>query len=144
MKRLFLAIALSLLIPATAHAQGEFRARVTEVLSGNTLTVREAGRGNLLVRLAGVDVPGRWRPFAAKSRESLRSLTRYKLVTVIPRSRDRYGRMTATVLVDDLDAGLEQIRRGMAWVADGAVLPDYATAEADAERAELGVWSQRP
>jgi endonuclease YncB( thermonuclease family) len=143
MKRLFIVTALAVLIPAGAHAQGEFRARVTEVHNGNTLTVRELRGGNLLISLAGVDVPRRWRPFAAKSRESLRSLTRYKQVIIIPRSHDRHGRMTATVLVDDLDVGLEQIRRGMAWLSDGVDLPGYAMAEAEAQRAEVGVWSQR-
>lgn len=143
MKRLFIATALALLIPAGARAQDEFRARVTEVHNGNTLTVRHFRGGNLLIRLEGVDVPGRWRPFAAKSRESLRSLTKYKQVTIIPRSHDRYGRMTATVLVDDLDVALEQIRRGLAWVPDDIDLSEYAMAEADAERAALGVWSQR-
>jgi endonuclease YncB( thermonuclease family) len=143
MKRLFIAAALVLVTSSAARAQGEFRARVTEVHTGNTVTVRELRGRNLLVRLEGVDVPGRWRPFAARSRESLRALTRYKLVTVIPRSHDRHGRMTATILVDEVDVGLEQIRRGMGWVAEGVDRSDYATAEADAERAEVGVWSQR-
>jgi endonuclease YncB( thermonuclease family) len=143
MKRLFIAAVLVIVTSSAARAQGEFRARVTEVHNGNTVTVRELRGGNFLVRLEGVDVPKRWRPFAAKSRESLRALTKYKLVTIIPRSHDRYGRMTATVLVDEVDVGLEQIRRGMGWVADGVDRPDYATAEAEAERAEVGVWSQR-
>lgn len=138
------ALVLLLFTAVTASAQ-EFRARVAEVHSGNIITVQEPGRRtSAVVRLEGVAVPGRWRPYAAKSRESLRALVKYKVVTVIPRAADRYGRLTATVLLDDLDVGLEQIRRGMAWydAADGD-LPAYEAAEADAERQRLGLWSQR-
>lgn len=142
MKRV--ALALLLLTAATASAQ-ELRARVSEVYSGNTMTVQEIGRrGSIVVHLEGVAVPGRWRPFAAKSRESLRALVKYKQVTVIPRAQDRYGRLTATVLVDGLDVGLEQIRRGLAWYEpDAADLPDYEAAEADAEREGRGLWATR-
>lgn len=138
------ALALLLLTAVTASAQ-EFRARVSEVHTGNTITVQEVGRRTSeVIRLEGVAVPGRWRPYAAKSRESLRALVKYKVVTVIPRSDDGYGRLTATVLLDDLDIGLEQIRRGMAWYDPGrADLPGYEDAEADAERQGLGLWAQR-
>src|SRR5688572_836581 len=103
MKRLGLLLA-TLFVAATASAES-YRARVTEVHNGNTISVRDIVGGTALVRLEGIEVPGRWRPFAAKSRESLRALVKHKQVTIIPRSRDRYGRMTATVLIDDLDAG---------------------------------------
>ena len=142
MKRVVLS--LLLLTAVTASAQ-EFRARVSEVHSGNVITVREIGRRTAaVIQLEGVAVPGRWRPFAAKSRESLRALVKYKQVTVIPRSHDRYGRLTATVLLDDLDVGLEQIRRGLAWYDPHAAdLPAYEAAEAEAERARVGLWARR-
>ena len=141
MKRL---LVLLLLAAGPASAQ-EFRARVAEVHTGNTITVQEIGRRTSeLVRLEGVAVPGRWRPYAAKSRESLRALVKYKQVTIIPRFSDRYGRITAIVLLDDLDVGLEQIRRGLAWCdAEAHALPEYAAAEADAERQGRGVWAGR-
>ena len=142
MKRLGLLLAM-LFLTASASAES-YRARVTEVHNGNTISVRDIAGGTALVRLEGIEVPGRWRPFAAKSRESLRALVKHKQVTIIPRSRDRYGRMTATVLIDDLDAGLEQIRRGMAWYDhDAARVREYELAEEEAERAGVGVWSRR-
>ena len=132
-----------LFFAVTASAEG-YRARVTEVHNGNTISVRDVVGDTALVRLEGLEVPARWRPFAAKSRESLRALVKHKQVTIIPRSRDRYGRMTATVLVEDLDAGLEQIRRGMAWYApDDGDVPEYEAAEAEAEREGRGLWSRR-
>jgi endonuclease YncB( thermonuclease family) len=142
MKRL---LPLLLLAAFSASAQ-EFRARVAEVHNGNTVTIQEIGRPRSyeVVRLEGITVPGRWRPFAARSRESLRALVKYKQVTVIPRSSDRNGRMTATILLDDLDVALEQIRRGMAWYSpDSQNLPEYQAAEADAERERRGLWSER-
>lgn len=141
MKRL---LPLLLLVAVSASAQ-EFRARVSEVHNGNTISIQEPGRrGTGIVRLEGVSVPGRWRPFAAKSRESLRALVKYKQVTIIPRSADGYGRMTATVLLDGLDVGLEQIRRGLAWYEpQGHDLAEYEAAEADAEREGRGLWAER-
>jgi endonuclease YncB( thermonuclease family) len=145
MKRLLpLLLLIAVSTPVSAMAQ-EFRARVSEVHNGNTISIHEPGRrGTEIIRLEGVSVPGRWRPFAAKSRESLRALVKYKQVTIIPRSTDRYGRMTATVLLDDLDVGLEQIRRGLAWYeTEGHDLAGYEAAEADAEREGRGPWAER-
>lgn len=127
-------------LAATASAQG-YRARVTEVHNGHTITVRDIVGGTELVRLDGVQSPGRWRPFAARSRESLRALVKHKQVTIIPRSTGR-GRVTATVLIDDLDVGLEQIRRGLAWYDSDTGIREYEDAEAEAERERRGVWSR--
>jgi endonuclease YncB( thermonuclease family) len=134
-----------LLLTAVSASAQEFRARVSEVLNGNTIAVQELGRrGSQVVSIEGIVVPGRWRPYAAKSRESLRALVKYKQVTILPRPGGRYGRMTATVLLDDLDVGLEQIRRGLAWSSDDdGVHPDYEAAEADAEREGRGLWAER-
>lgn len=128
-------------LAATASAQG-YRARVTEVHNGHTITVRDVAGRTELVRLEGVESPGRWRPFAAQSRESLRALVKHKQVTIVHRSDDRYGRVTATVLIDDLDVGLEQIRRGLAWYNRHADIREYEDAEAEAERGRRGVWSR--
>ena len=127
-------------LAATASAQG-YRARVTEVHNGHTITVRDFVGRTELVRLEGVESPGRWRPFAAKSRESLRALVKHKQVTIIPRTHDR-GRVTATVLIDDLDVGLEQLRRGLAWYDRDTGIREYEDAEAEAERERRGVWSR--
>ena len=129
-------------LAATASAQA-YRARVTEVHNGHTITVRDVvGQRTEIVRLDGVESPGRWRPFAAKSRESLRALVKHKQVTIIPRSNDHSGRITATVLIDDLDVGLEQIRRGLAWYSRDSGIREYEDAEAEAERERKGVWSR--
>ena len=137
-------LALLFLTTLTASAQ-EFRARVSEVHNGNTISIQEVGRrGTELVHLEGIVVPGRWRPFAAKSRESLRELVKYKVVTIIPRGHSRFGRITATVLLDNLDVGLEQIRRGLAWYEqEGSHIPAYEAAEAEAERQGVGLWAPR-
>lgn len=127
-------------LAATASAQG-YRARVTEVHNGHTITVRDIVGRTEVVRLDGVESPGRWRPFAAKSRESLRALVKHKQVTIIPRTHGR-GRVTATVLIDDLDVGLEQLRRGLAWYDRDTGIREYEDAEAEAERERRGVWSR--
>jgi len=61
---------------------------------------------------------------------------------------DRYGRAVCRVIVDGVDVGLEQIRRGYAWhyvkyaheqrAADRA---SYSRAESEARSASAGLWS---
>jgi endonuclease YncB( thermonuclease family) len=140
MKRLLAALVLT---AVSASAQ-ELRVRVTEVHNGNTISVREPGRqGTLVVRLDSIVVPGRWRPFAARSRESLRQLVKHKQVTLYVRESGG-GRATGTVLLDDLDVGLEQVRRGLAWYEPGDEnLAAYEAAEAEARQSRTGLWSQQ-
>ena len=141
---------LCVLLLATLSASAEeLRGRVDKVYDGDTIYVRYPGRrGGDVVRLEGIDAPERHQAFAAKSRESLREMVRYKTVTVVVRGVDPYGRVIAIVLADDLDVGLEQIRRGMAWHYDffadrqsASARGAYAEAETDAARGERGLWS---
>ena len=70
-----------------------------------------------------------------------------KTVTVDTGKTDRYGREVGKVLVDGVDANLEQLKRGLAWhykayqreqPADDRLA--YAAAEKDAAAARLGLW----
>jgi endonuclease YncB( thermonuclease family) len=144
MKRL---LAVLLLFAATASAE-ELRGRVDQVYDGDTIYVRYPGRrSGDVVRLEGIDAPERHQAFGARSRESLRALVRYKTVTIDVRGRDAYGRLIGLVFLDDLDVGLEQIRRGMAWHYDAfadqqtaAGRAAYGDAEAEAARDSRGLW----
>jgi endonuclease YncB( thermonuclease family) len=146
MKRLLFVLLLAA-VPASAE---ELRARVDQVYDGDTMYVRYPGRrSGDVVRLEGIDAPERHQAFAAKARESLREMVRFKMVTVEVRGVDAYGRVVARVFADDLDVGLEQIRRGMAWHYDffaerqsEGAREAYTDAEAEAVREERGLWSE--
>lgn len=145
MKSLFAVTAFAF-VALTASAADGFRARVTEVYSGDTMAVRELGGRTSLVTLANIGVPRRYDPFAAKSRESLRSLVKHKRVTILPQGRGSRDRYIAVVLIDDLDVGIEQIRRGLAWYAPEGedAVGEYMAAEDEAASARRGIWSQEP
>jgi endonuclease YncB( thermonuclease family) len=147
MKRL---LAVLLLVAATASAD-ELRGRVDQVYDGDTIYVRYPGRrAGDVIRLEGIDAPERHQAFGAKSRESLRALVKYKTVVVDVRGRDAYGRLVGLVFLEDLDVGLEQIRRGMAWHYDAfadrqseGARGAYMDAESEAARDARGLWSEQ-
>lgn len=147
MKRLLVVL---LFVAATASAE-ELRGRVDQVYDGDTIYVRCPGRrGGDVVRLEGIDAPERHQAFGARSRESLRSLVKYKTVIVDVRGRDAYGRLIGLVFLENLDVGLEQIRRGMAWHYDAfadqqsdGVRAAYTDAETEAARGGRGLWSDK-
>ena len=59
--------------------------------------------------------PEKKQPFGDRSKQSLSDLVFDKSVTVETNKRDKYQREVGKVLVDGLDANLEQVKRGMAW-----------------------------
>ncbi len=83
------------------------------------------------------------------SRKHLASIVAGQQVTVEYQKRDRYGRILGKVLVDGIDACLEQVKAGFAWhykkyqheqsVEDQRL---YADAENDARDARLGLWRE--
>ena len=61
--------------------------------------------------------------------------------------QDRYGRTVGKVLVNGVDANLEQVKRGYAWFykkyQNEQPLQDrldYLNAQEDAENSRLGLW----
>lgn len=132
-----------------AHAES-FRAMVTKVSDGDTVVVRDARGRPTTVRLEGIDAPERYQPFSTRSRESLKAMVLRRMVTVIPRDIDAYGRTVGIVLVGTKDAGLEQIREGLAWHyryferrQEFRNRIAYRNAESSARRERRGLWSQK-
>lgn len=122
--------------------------RVVGVSDGDTITVLDADKTQHKIRLAGIDAPEKKQPFGQRSKESLSELVFSKNVTVETDKRDRYGREVGKVLVDGLDANLEQVQRGFAWhykayereqsAIDRQV---YADAENEARAVRRGLWA---
>jgi micrococcal nuclease len=124
-------------LPAYADLTGQ----VIHVADGDTLTL-VINKEWVRARLAGIDAPEANQPFGKLSRESLSDLCFWQQVTVIPKGKDQYGRMFAQVFCGDVDAGAEQVRRGMAWVYDHDVKDnDLQPLQADAKTAKRGLWA---
>jgi endonuclease YncB( thermonuclease family) len=136
-----------LLLALVTHAE-TITGRVVAVADGDTITVLDSTKVQHKIRLAGIDAPEKKQAFGQRSKESLSDLVFDQAVTVETTKRDRYGRKIGTVLVDGLDANLEQVKRGMAWhykAYEREQSPqerqDYAKAEEVARGARIGLWN---
>ena len=139
-------VILALLFGLTCHA-GTIEGRVVAVADGDTVTVLDADKGQHKIRLSGIDAPEKAQAFGNRSKESLSDLVFSKAVTVETEKKDRYGREVGKVLVNGLDANLEQVQRGFAWhykayereqSANDRKL--YDLAESEAKTARRGLW----
>ena len=126
-------------------------ARVVGVTDGDTVTVLDAGNREEKIRVGGIDAPEKKQPFGEKSKQSLSGLVFGKDVRVEWKKRDRYGRIVGQVFVEPsaVDAGLFQVRAGLAWhykKYEGEQSPEdrerYAKAEDDAKASKTGLWGE--
>jgi endonuclease YncB( thermonuclease family) len=120
---------------------------VVAVADGDTVTVLDADKVQHKIRLAGIDAPEKKQDFGQRSKQSLSDLVFSKTVAVETDKKDRYGREIGKVLVNGVDANLEQVQRGFAWhykayereqSANDRKLYDFA--ESEARAAKSGLW----
>lgn len=122
--------------------------RVISVADGDTITDLDNTNTQHKIRLAGIDAPEKSQPFGNASKKSLSDLVYGRHVEVNWQKKDRYGRRVGKVIVDGIDANLEQIKNGMAWFyaryQNEQSLQDrqeYAGAEDYAKKNRLGLWA---
>lgn len=139
---------LALLFSLTCHS-ATIEGRVVGVADGDTVTVLDVDKVQHKIRLAGIDAPEKKQDFGERSKQSLSDLVFSKTVTVETGKTDRYGREVGKVLVDGMDANLEQVQRGFAWhykayqreqAANDRKLYDFA--ESEAKAAKRGLWGE--
>ena len=134
---------LSLCVLFLAHGAGaaELTGRVVSIADGDTLTVL-VERKQVRVRLVDIDAPEKKQPFGTRSRQSLSEICGGKTAQVDVRGKDRYGRTLGRVSCAGVDANVEQVRRGMAWVyvryaPKGSPLN---AVQREAKAAQRGLW----
>lgn len=144
-----------LLLSATASPAQLF-GKVVGVADGDTVTILEESDQQHKVRLAGIDAPERRQAYGDRAKQHLSSLVYGKTVVVVWDKRDRYGRIVGRVLARDcsgltcrysIDAGLEQIKAGLAWhykqyekEQAPAERMRYAALEQEARTRREGLW----
>lgn len=121
--------------------------RVVGIADGDTITVLDSTNTQHKIRLAGIDAPEKKQPFGNNSKKMLSDLVFGKTVDVNWDKRDRYGRLVGKVIVDGVDANLEQIKYGLAWFyrkyQNELTQNDrlaYLQAEENAKKSRLGLW----
>ena len=143
---LFVILFALLLPPATGAV--EWVGTVVGIADGDTLTLLDGSKTLHRIRIDAIDAPERSQPYGQRARQSLVDLANGRGARAECAKTDRYGRAVCRVIVDGLDVGLEQVRRGLAWyyvkyareqTAD--VRLHYAQAEIDARTARVGLWT---
>lgn len=143
--RIMLLVA-SLLLTHTSAAD-TLQGRVVGVSDGDTVTLLDDSNTQFKIRLMGIDAPEKKQAFGSRSKESLSALVFNKQVIVEYNKKDKYGRTVGKILVDGVDANLEQIKAGLAWhykkyqkeqSLDDRSIYDQAEEQARAER--RGLW----
>lgn len=140
MKRQFLLLALCLGI--SGHAAADFSGRVVKVADGDTVTVLDAGKQQVRVRLASIDAPEKRQAFGTRSQQHLSTLVFGKDVQVIEQGRDRYGRTIGVLRVGNSNINRAMVSAGLAWAytdyLNDKAMPGY---EQRARQARRGLWA---
>lgn len=128
---------------ATLPEFADWRGTVTYVVDGDTLYVRPAdSRKSVSVRIDGIDAPEICQSGGVQAREELRTRVLGQQVLVHPKANDRYGRLVASIVMDNVDQGGQMVAAGQAWAFRfSAGRGPYAPHQRYAEAARLGVFS---
>ena len=151
-------ISLILYSPALADT---LQGRVVKIADGDTVTIVDDGGMKHRIRLMGIDAPEKNQSYGDVSTQGLIELVSGKTVTIEYEKRDRYKRIVGKVLVDPpgdvfcmaldcvkkIDAGLEQIKFGLAWHYKFYQMEQseedrrlYSEAELEARIKQIGLW----
>ncbi len=124
--------------PALAHALSGV---VVSVHKGDTLTLLD-GERKLVVRLAEIDAPGLRQSFGERSKQALEEMCLGKQAEVSLIDAKGTG-TSGRVLCEGVDAGAEQVAKGLAWVSKrrAASTSPLFFLQNQAQRNREGLWS---
>jgi len=142
---ILIALHLATAIASAATLHG----RVVSIADGDTITVLDAQHVQHKIRLQGIDAPESRQSFGQPSKRNLSTLVAGRDVTVEYFKFDRYGRAVGKITVGGVDANLEQVRAGLAWVYtdyEDELTPSdrslYHAAERQARSLHVGLWAE--
>jgi len=127
--------------PALSWA--DFGARVVTVHEGDRLTIHHEGRSETIY-LKDIDCPELKQPYGKQAKHAIAAYVGNREVVVRALKRDRHGRTTAEILLQDgRNVGHELVKEGLAWsrpdTSQGRTLGDV---EELARAAGKGLWSE--
>ena len=128
---------LALALSGAANAQ--LVGVVVGVPDGDTLAVR-IDRQVLNIDLKNVDAPEVGQPYGANARDSLAELCDAKTIALDELGIDRERHIFGEVHRGGIDAGEEQVRRGMAWARPPVAQSPLREMQAKARAAQVGLW----
>jgi endonuclease YncB( thermonuclease family) len=136
------------LVASTHAGTHQIEGRIVGVTDGDTITLLDVDNRQHKIRLDGIDAPESGQPFGRASKQHLAELLANREAVAECSKIDRYQREVCRVLVGGADAGLEQVRAGLAWFFRRyakELPPDrrqrYADMEAQAQAERRGLWA---
>ena len=134
-------IALLPFVASAAMGQTLF-GKVTRVVDGDTVAFKVHKGPVEKVRLADIDTPERDQPWGTEATTALRKWSMTKPARIEVVDTDRYGRLVATLWVDDENINRRLVKEGHAWVYR-KYLRDTSLIklEARAKSRRTGLWS---
>jgi len=121
----------------------EHQVKVIGITDGDTIKVLDHGMTEK-VRLRGIDCPEKGQPFGKQAKLFTARLAFGKIVGIKEETRDRYGRVVASVtLPDRTDLSCDLIQAGYAWWYRRYAPGDRQLAELEmqARLKGIGLWS---
>ena len=140
LKILPLTLCFAILMVSAASA-ASFAGKVVRVIDGDTIEVL-LEKKPVRIRLADIDCPEQGQLFGQAAKKFVLERAAHKIVTVHPRTKDRYGRTIAEVVLPDGES-LNQmlLRHGFAWhykkYSDDKALAEL---EDQARNDKVGLW----
>ena len=138
---LWFLVALLPLLASAAMGQTLF-GKVTRVVDGDTVAFKVHNGPIEKIRLADIDTPERDQPWGSEATTALHQWSMSKPARIEVVDTDRYGRLVATLWVDDENINRRLVKEGHAWVYR-KYLRDTSLIklEARAISAKAGLWS---
>ena len=121
--------------------KNSYQAHVVKVVDGDTIHVKLKSNQIERIRLNQIDTPEKGQPYGREATIALREWVLDKFVTVIPKEKDKYGRIVADIQVGSINISREMIRGGFAW-AYRKYLTDKSliAVEEEAKIGKRGLW----
>jgi len=108
-------LVLALVATCPALSWADFAARVVTVHEGDRLTIHHDGR-NETIYLKDIDCPDLKQPYGKQAKLVTAAFIGHRDVVVRGLKRDKQGRVSAEVLLDDgRNVGHELLKEGLAW-----------------------------
>ena len=116
---------------------------VVAITDGDTLKMLTSDKREIKIRLAKIDAPEKTQAFGQASKKALSDICFNKPLHVEIETIDRYGRTVGTATCKGVNANIEQIKNGMAWVyVKYTKDKKFIEEEQKAREKKVGLWSE--
>lgn len=136
-------LVLALITTCPVPSWADFIARVVTVHEGDRLTIHHEGRSETIY-LKDIDCPELTQPYGKQAKHATAAYVGNREVVVRSLKRDRHGRTTAEILLQDgRNIGRELVKEGLAWWGrSGSGDRSLGELEELARAEAKGLWSE--